>query len=125
MLIWYKLGAAALIVAALWGYWSWSNNKIEDLVKANTLLEVKLSEKAEEVRNLEDTRKKQDDSITVLIANNQKYEAELKRYMSIFKRHNLHLLADAKPGLIEKRANTATEKLFKEMTNETTVNAPN
>jgi hypothetical protein len=36
----------------------------------------------------------------------------MNRYLDIFKRHNMNKLAIAKPGLIEKRVNDGTKKVF-------------
>jgi hypothetical protein len=43
---------------------------------------------------------------------NQQIEAEMNRYLDIFKRHDLTKLAAAKPGLIEPRVNEATKEVF-------------
>ena len=43
---------------------------------------------------------------------NQEIEAEMNRYLDIFKRHDLSKLAAAKPGLIEPRVNKATKEVF-------------
>lgn len=42
----------------------------------------------------------------------QEAEVEARRYLDIFKRHNLNKLATAKPGMIESRANKATKAVF-------------
>lgn len=41
-----------------------------------------------------------------------KLEGDVRRYLDIFKRHNLTKLATAKPGLIEPRINKATKEVF-------------
>jgi hypothetical protein len=47
-----------------------------------------------------------------MTARNAEIEGEMNRYLDIFKRHNLNKLAIAKPGLIEKRVNDGTKKVF-------------
>ena len=42
----------------------------------------------------------------------QDIQNEMNQYMDIFKRHSLPKLAAAKPGMIEKRANDATKRIF-------------
>ena len=42
----------------------------------------------------------------------QKIEAEMNRYLDIFKRHDLTKLAAAKPGLLEPRVNKGTKNVF-------------
>lgn len=41
-----------------------------------------------------------------------KLEGDVRRYLDIFKRHDLTKLATAKPGLIEPRINKATKEVF-------------
>ena len=125
MLIWYKLGAAALIIGALWGYWAWSNAKIETLIKANTKLELKISTQTAEIQAADDQRIKQDEAITTLMVKTRENQMESDRYLSIIKRHNLHALADARPGMMEKRVNSGTKKVLRETMNETAINPTN
>jgi len=46
---------------------------------------------------------------------NQQYETQMKDYLDIFRRHNIAQLASAKPGLMTKRVNKGTEKVFNEI----------
>ncbi len=43
----------------------------------------------------------------------------MNRYLDIFRRHNLNQLAEAKPGLIEKRVNAGTKDVFESIENDT------
>lgn len=52
---------------------------------------------------------------------NGEIQQEMNRYLDIFRRHNLAKLADAKPGLIEKRANNGTKAVFESIANDTTI----
>lgn len=52
---------------------------------------------------------------------NGEIQQEMNRYLSIFKRHNLSKLADAKPGLIEKRVNNGTREVFESIKSDTTI----
>lgn len=54
-----------------------------------------------------------------LTRRNSEIEAEAKSYLEVFKKHDLTKLARAKPGLIETRANNATDKIFKVIEDET------
>jgi hypothetical protein len=54
----------------------------------------------------------QTEALNDLSQKNHEIEAEMSRYLDIFKRHNLAKLAAAKPGLIEKRVNGATKNVF-------------
>ena len=55
---------------------------------------------------------RQGKALNNLTARNAEIEGEMTRYLDIFKRHNLNKLAIAKPGLIEKRVNDGTKKVF-------------
>lgn len=50
----------------------------------------------------------------------QESEAYGDRLQAIFQKHNLTMLSLKKPGLIEKRMNDATKKLFADITTDTT-----
>jgi hypothetical protein len=50
----------------------------------------------------------------------QESEAYGDRLQAIFQKHNLTMLSLKKPGLIEKRMNDATKKLFADITADTT-----
>ena len=52
---------------------------------------------------------------------NGEIQQEMNRYLSIFKRHNLSKLADAKPGLIETRVNNGTREVFESIKSDTTI----
>ena len=54
----------------------------------------------------------QGNSLIAMQSKNQQIEAEMNRYLDIFKRHDLTKLAAAKPGLIEPRVNEATKEVF-------------
>ena len=56
--------------------------------------------------------KLQTEGLLQLQSKNQAIEAEMSRYLDIFKRHNLSKLAAAKPGLIETRVNNGTKEVF-------------
>ena len=53
-----------------------------------------------------------------LSSRNAEIEGEMNRYLDIFRRHNLNQLAAAKPGLIEKRVNDGTKKVFDSIEND-------
>ena len=54
----------------------------------------------------------QTEGLLALQSRNQEIEAEMNRYLDIFKRHDLSKLAAAKPGLIEPRVNNGTNDVF-------------
>ena len=56
--------------------------------------------------------KQQQEAMSEMTKKSQMIQAEMNRYLDIFKRHSLTKLAAAKPGLIEKRANKGTKNVF-------------
>jgi hypothetical protein len=55
---------------------------------------------------------------------NAEIEAEMQRYLDIFKRHDLAKLAAAKPGLIETRVNKGTKDVFESIENDSRIINP-
>jgi hypothetical protein len=69
---------------------------------------------SEESRILaEENFAQQQESIAELTSKTNKLTQERDRYVSIFKRHDLTMLARAKPGLIEPRINNGTKQVFR------------
>lgn len=93
--------------------------------KINTL-EARAIEQANMINALEIAQAEQNNTIDALQSNlvrtttalndmstrNAEIEAEQRRYLDIFARHNLAQLAAAKPGLIETRINRGTKDVF-------------
>lgn len=69
---------------------------------------------SEESRILtEENFAQQQQSIVELTTKTNELTQERDRYVSIFKRHDLTMLARAKPGLIEPRINNGTKQVFR------------
>ena len=87
-----------------------NNAKLEVSVKANELALATTRENA--ARNA---------ALNLQLQNKlQESEAYGDKLRSIFEKHNLTVLSLKKPGLIEKRMNDATKKLFDDITADTT-----
>ena len=87
-----------------------NNAKLEVSVKANELALATTREDA--ARNA---------ALNLQLQNKlQESEAYGDKLRSIFEKHNLTVLSLKKPGLIEKRMNDATKKLFDDITADTT-----
>ena len=67
----------------------------------------------------EENAKKSEAAMSALTSRNQELNREKQTYLKIFKDHNLTRLARAKPGLIEKRINNGTQKVFEALENDT------
>ena len=98
---------AVLIVIT--GFLYYQNKSLSAL---NQAYEVRDAEQKEAIESLQNDFKLQTDGLLQLQSKNQEIEAEMNRYLDIFKRHNLTKLAAAKPGLIETRVNNGTKEVF-------------
>lgn len=99
------VGALVLLCSFLY----WQNSRLSALNDAFVLRD---AEQKAAIENLQSDFTLQTNSLLELQAKNQEIEAEMSRYLDIFKRHNLSKLAIAKPGLIETRVNNGTKDVF-------------
>ena len=84
-----------------------------ETVKAeNMALNFAVEEQKQTIVTIKENFERQGKALNNLTARNAEIEGEMTRYLDIFKRHNLNKLAIAKPGLIEKRVNDGTKKVF-------------
>ena len=102
------LGVVGVLAIAL--YFLWSQNS--RLASLNQAFELRDQEQKAAIESLQDDFKVQTEGLLAIQSRNQEIEAEMSRYLDIFKRHNLSKLAAAKPGLIETRGNNGTKDVF-------------
>ena len=102
------LGGVGVLVIAL--YFLWSQNS--RLASLNQAFELRDQEQKAAIESLQNDFKVQTEGLLAIQSRNQEIEAEMSRYLDIFKRHNLSKLAAAKPGLIETRVNNGTKDVF-------------
>tara|TARA_R100001510_G_C7580754_1_gene153820 strand:- start:369 stop:761 length:393 start_codon:yes stop_codon:yes gene_type:complete len=98
-----------LVLISIMGILYWQNQRLSSL---NQAYELRNQEQIAAIETLESDFKMQTEGLLDLQAKNQEIEAEMNRYLDIFKRHNLSKLAAAKPGLIQNRVNDATKEVF-------------
>jgi|TARA_R100001082_G_scaffold55498_3_gene30571 hypothetical protein len=91
------------------GFLYYQNKSLASLNKAFELRDI---EQKEAIESLQNDFALQTEGLLTLQSRNQEIEAEMNRYLDIFKRHNLSKLAAAKPGLIEPKVNNATKEVF-------------
>ena len=98
-----------LVLVSIMGILYWQNQRLSSL---NQAYELRNQEQIAAIETLQSDFKTQTEGLLDLQAKNQEIEAEMNRYLDIFKRHNLSKLAAAKPGLIQNRVNDATKEVF-------------
>jgi hypothetical protein len=99
------IGVLVFICSVLY----WQNSRLSAL---NDAFELRDAEQKAAIESLQNDFALQTSSLLNLQSKNQQIQAEMSRYLDIFKRHNLTKLAIAKPGLIETRANKGTKDVF-------------
>ena len=97
------------VLVLLCSFLYWQNTRLSAL---NDAFELRDAEQKAAIENLQNDFTLQTNSLLELQSKNQEIEAEMSRYLDIFKRHNLSKLAIAKPGLIETRVNNGTKDVF-------------
>lgn len=102
------------------GYFYYTNTQAEltELREVNKAYELKFEEQEKAMEALQKDFELQTQSLSELQSRSQEIQAEMNRYLDIFKRHNLTKLAAAKPGLIEKRVNKGTKNVFDSIEND-------
>jgi len=84
----------------------------KNLATLNQAYELRDAEQKDAIESLQNDFTLQTESLLNIQSKNQEIEAEMNRYLDIFKRHNLSKLAAAKPGLLEPRVNNGTKDVF-------------
>ena len=119
------LGIIVSLVLAFGTYYWFSSKKIERLTENNAKLSVVAKTNEETINRLnEDNQSFQRayDELQVKLKAAEAYGDELGKKL---RKHNLTLLTLKKPGLIEKRVNDATQKLFETIESDTATTTGN
>jgi chromosome segregation ATPase len=82
-------------------------------------LDIAINTAEASLKAAEENAKKSEAAMNALTSRNQELNREKQTYLKIFKDHNLTRLARARPGMIEKRINNGTQKVFEALENDT------
>ena len=102
------LGVVGILFMAC-SFLYWQNSRLAEI---NQAFELRDKEQKAAIESLQNDFKLQTEGLLELQSKTQQYEAEMQRYLDVFKRHDLSKLALAKPGLIEPRVNKGTKDVF-------------
>ena len=106
------IGVISGIGYGAYAYYSNTQERLKQLQENNAKLEVSV-QSLEKVKNtLEEDAQKQANQVTSLIVKLEKAEKEQAELRAKLNKHDLTRLSEKKPGLIEKRINDGTKKLF-------------
>jgi hypothetical protein len=93
--------------------------RMEFLASEKAALEVQAQEQEAALQALEASLTLQREANTDLESHAANIQEEMDGYLQIFKDHDFTRLSRAKPGMIESRANKATDNVFTEIENDT------
>ena len=116
-----KVLIGVILVMGLGTWFLYDQN--QRLVELNKAFEIRNAEQIATIAAQQEQFQKQTKALTELSSKNQQIEADMNRYLDIFRRHNLTKLAAAKPGLIEPRMNKATKEVFDGIENDSNINS--
>ena len=114
-----KVLIGVILVMGLGTWFLYDQN--QRLVELNKAFEIRNAEQIDTIAAQQEQFQKQTKALTELSSKNQQIEADMNRYLDIFRRHNLTKLAAAKPGLIEPRMNKATKEVFDGIENDSNI----
>lgn len=115
-----KILIGMMLMMGIGGYFYYTSTQAEliTLRDLNKAYELKFETQEETITQMQNSYTVQTESLNEMIQQNQNIQAEMNRYLDIFKRHDLAKLAAAKPGLIEPRVNGATKDVFDSLEND-------
>jgi len=114
------IGVISGIGYGAYAYYSNTQERLKQLQQNNAKLEVSV-QSLEKVKNtLEEDAQKQAKQVTSLIVKLEKAEKDQDELRAKLNKHDLTRLSEKKPGLIEKRINDGTKKLFTDFESITT-----
>tara|TARA_B100000035_G_C20996258_1_gene552633 strand:- start:688 stop:1083 length:396 start_codon:yes stop_codon:yes gene_type:complete len=105
-----------ILVLGLGSYYLYTQNQV--LSANNLALEGAVAEQQAAMEVMKESYERQGKALNNLASRNAQIEQEMNSYLDIFRRHNLNQLAIAKPGMIEKRVNDATQQVFESIEND-------
>ena len=105
-----KVLIGIIAVLLVIGYFLWNENA--KLTALNQAFELRNQEQQAAIESLQNDFKLQTEGLLEIQSKNQAIEAEMARYLGVFKRHDLTKLAAAKPSLLEPRVNKGTKNVF-------------
>jgi hypothetical protein len=114
------LSVVAVAGLSLYLYVGHLQDELQEQQMVNSANQLKIETQDNTIDKIQRDFKKQTDSLNNVIKRNNEIRAEIKRYLDIFKKHDLTKLAAAKPGLIENRVNKATQDVFDQIETDST-----
>lgn len=115
----YRLTFMALAAAGLVAHYWYTQNKIETLTGNISKYQVAVEQSKQTIDILEKQVINVEKQLNSLAKSFDEAEVQKKELLIKLRKHDLTNLAAKKPGLVEKRINDATKKLFSDFNNST------
>ena len=113
-----KLIIIGLLVSAAVGYFYYTQNKIQSLTALNAQLIQQNEQYKLAVSELEGAMRRQSQMAAQYSEESREAQKLANEALASIDDNNLELLSFSKPGLVERRVNSATKKLFEGIENE-------
>jgi chromosome segregation ATPase len=110
----YRIMIYLAIAAACSGYFYYTQNKIDSLNQQVATFKVANEQNRKAIEAFKENAEKQQKQLGELSNKLQEAESYADQLQNTLRKHNLTVLAIKKPGLIEKRMNDGTKKLFQD-----------
>jgi len=115
----YIIVIAGGLIGGAYTWYQDTMERYELLASEKAALDLKNQQQALAFEALQTAMEKQRKANEALTKRNAEITKETQSYLEVFKKHDLTKLAKAKPGLIETKANNATDRIFKVIEDET------
>jgi hypothetical protein len=110
------MGIVLVVVLAgsAW-YFKYSQDKLAEANQAMAAEQARAESAEANLEFMQESIRKQQEAIQELAESSVQIRKEQEATIDIFADHDLKALAERKPGLIERRVNAATERVFNEL----------
>ena len=110
------MGIVLLVVlAGSAAYFKYSQDKLAEANQIVAAQTARANSAEANLKFMQESVRKQQNAITELAKSSVQIRKDQEATIDIFAEHDLKALAERKPGLIERRVNTATERVFNEL----------
>lgn len=113
-----KLILIGLLISSALGYFYYSQSKIQNLTTLNAQLSQQNEQYKLAVSELEGAMRRQSQLASQYSEQAREAKNLANEALAAIDNNNLELLSFSKPGLVERRVNSATKKLFEGIENE-------
>ena len=104
-----------VVLAGSAAYFKYSQDKLAEANQVVAAQTARANSAEANLKFMQESHRKQQEAIQELAESSVQIRKEQEATIDIFAEHDLKALAERKPGLIERRVNTATERVFNEL----------